>query len=396
MELDALTTTLDALVCLDPDALADGESIITLHRQLERLMAVTTRATGRFDTRGEWAMDGTRTAAAWVAHRCRQPHNTAKAEVSLARALPELPASEAAWLAGDISAAHVRTLAAVRRPATAAQLSADEPWLVDKATVLRFHHFRRMVDYWEQHADPDGSDRTAEDQRHRREAHLSQSFEGLWFGNMTFDPVSGEIFNKRLQAIADELFRQDWADAKARLGRTPHLSELDRTPAERRADALLEMAIRSAMAPADGKRPAPLFTVLVDWETFRDRICELDSGKVVAPGALVPWLKAAWVERVVFGSPSRVLDVGHARRLFVGATRRAVEVRDRECFHETCDVPAPRCQVDHIVPFHEGGPTIQENGRLACGFHNRARTDGGREDGPGAGTEDGPEQAAGP
>ncbi|MGH9247589.1 MAG: hypothetical protein ACRD29_25425, partial [Acidimicrobiales bacterium] len=39
------------------------------------------------------------------------------------------------------------------------------------------------------------------------------------------------------------------------------------------------------------------------------------------------------LERVVFDGPSRVIDVGPHRRLFDGATRRSVAVRDRECFH---------------------------------------------------------------
>jgi hypothetical protein len=45
------------------------------------------------------------------------------------------------------------------------------------------------------------------------------------------------------------------------------------------------------------------------------------------------------VERIVFDGPSRVTDVGVRRRLFEGATRRVIEVRDRECFHPLCDEP---------------------------------------------------------
>jgi hypothetical protein len=59
--------------------------------------------------------------------------------------------------------------------------------------------------------------------------------------------------------------------------------------------------------------------------------------------------------------------------LFTGATRRAIEVRDRESIHPLCDRPAPDCQADHIIPFSAGGPTTQDNGRLACPHHNRAR-----------------------
>ncbi len=127
------------------------------------------------------------------------------------------------------------------------------------------------------------------------------------------------------------------------------------------------------MAPSDGRRPTPLFSVLIDYETLRGRVCELAGGTVIAPGSLLPWLDEAYLERVVF-APGRRVEVSATARLFSGATRRAIELRDRECTHPYCDVPASSCQVDHIVPYTAGGPTIEENGRLLCGFHNRQRS----------------------
>jgi hypothetical protein len=61
------------------------------------------------------------------------------------------------------------------------------------------------------------------------------------------------------------------------------------------------------------------------------------------------------------------------RRIFSGATRRGVEVRDRECFHELCDVPASECEIDHVQPWAAGGLTVDDDGRAACGYHNRRR-----------------------
>jgi hypothetical protein len=164
------------------------------------------------------------------------------------------------------------------------------------------------------------------------------------------DPISGAIVAKALERIVDELFEADWAEARARLGEVATTADLTRSPAQRRADALVEMARRAGTAPADGRRPEPLFTVLVGYESFAGRICQLANGSVVSPGSLVPWLESAWVERVVFESPSRVIDVGVARRLFSGATRRAVQVRDQECFHDLCDEPADDCEIDHVEP----------------------------------------------
>jgi hypothetical protein len=150
-------------------------------------------------------------------------------------------------------------------------------------------------------------------------------------------------------------------------------ADLWRTPAQRRADAMVEMARRAGAKPEGARMPEPLFSVLVDYETFAGTICELANGPAVTPGSLLRYLDQAWIERVVFGSPSRVIDIGARRRLFTGATRRAVQVRDRECFHDFCDIPAADCQVDHIEPYGAGGLTVQDNGRPACDFHNRER-----------------------
>lgn len=156
------------------------------------------------------------------------------------------------------------------------------------------------------------------------------------------------------------------------LGRDPTAGELSRTSSQRRADALVEMATRSRTAPADGRRPDPLLSVLVGYETLHGRICELAQGTVVSPGSLLPWLDKAYFERVVF-EPAARIEVSATARLFTGATRRAIELRDRECTHPFCDASAEACQVDHIIPSAANGPTTQENGRILCGFHNRMR-----------------------
>ena len=93
----------------------------------------------------------------------------------------------------------------------------------------------------------------------------------------------------------------------------------------------------------------------------------------LTPGSLVPWLGEAEIERVVFDGPSRVIDVGARRRLFRGALRRAIEVRDRTCFFPLCDEPPDRAEIDHIIEASKGGETTQTNGRLGCAFHNRRR-----------------------
>ena len=371
-DLAALAEALDRLAAADPGSLADPESVQALHRALSALDAVTTRAVAAFDAGGGWAATGARTAADWLATRTRAPKKECRRRVALGRTLAHLPAFGAAWAAGDICAAHVRTVAAVRRDATKDALARDEKLLLDQALALRYEPYRRGVAYWEQLADPDGTDDDAERRRNRRDVWLTQSFAGMWFGRITLDPISGQIVATQHERIETELFHADWAEAKARLGRDPAVTELARTPAQRRADALVEMATRAGTAPADGRRPAPLFTVLIDWPTISGRVCELASGAPLTPGSLLPWLTAAYLERAVWRPPNRV-EVSRTARLYTGATRRAVQLRDRTCYHPYCDQPAEDCQTDHIHPWAHGGETTQTNGRPGCGHHNRLR-----------------------
>jgi hypothetical protein len=372
VDVDVLTEVIDRLHGSDVSAYADAESIERLQRQLSRLDAFVTQATAAFDAAGNWVPDGARNAAGWLLTRCHLPKAQARRVVRRGRSLRQLPECTRAWAAGDITAAQVDVVDALRDESSEEALARDEEMLVTQASTLRYDHFVRAASYWQQLADPDGAEETEERRRAKREVYLDASFGGMWFGSMTLDPISGTVVSTELERLERALFEADWAQARDELGREPTPADLRRTSGQRRADALVEMATRSQVAPSNGRRPAPLFSVLVDYEVLRGRVCELAQGTVIAPGSLLPWLDEALIERVVF-APARRVEVSETARLFTGATRRAIELRDRECTHCYCDVPAAACQADHIVPFAAGGPTVEENGRLLCGYHNRRR-----------------------
>lgn len=80
------------------------------------------------------------------------------------------------------------------------------------------------------------------------------------------------------------------------------------------------------------------------------------------------------MRRVVFGPRGNVLDFGRSQRLFKGALREAIIVRDRFCTEvPACGRSGHRCQVDHIVAWDDGDTTDEANGRLMCGPSNRHR-----------------------
>lgn len=172
--------------------------------------------------------------------------------------------------------------------------------------------------------------------------------------------IDGSIVVDELERLERELYLADQRDG------------VRRSRSERMAAALVEMATRSATAPVDGRRPRPLFTVLVGDHSLA-HLCELANGTVLPASQLLAHVDTALLETVLFDGPSTVVSVS-SRRRFTGAVRRAVQVRDRRCRHPSgCDVPVSRCDVDHIVPWSRQGPTSQFNGRLECTTHNRHR-----------------------
>jgi hypothetical protein len=228
------------------------------------------------------------------------------------------------------------------------------------------------LDYWRQHADPDGVERDAAHDEALRRLHLSPGLRGSGILDGLLTPLARATVAGALGRVEQELFAADWARARAEHGDQACGAHIARTPAQRRHDALVELARRALAAPPGGRRPEPLVSVLVGYEAFRGRVCQLADGTVVTPGTVASLLGEAWIERVVFDGPSRVVDLGQARR-FTGAARRALEVRDRHCTHPGCHEPPERCQGDHIQPWSAGGPTTPDNGQLRCGYHNRWR-----------------------
>ncbi len=230
--------------------------------------------------------------------------------------------------------------------------------MVEQAKLLRFGDCCQMVEYWKQHADAAGCEDEAQRRHEARHATAATTFDEMVDLRAVLDPLGGKIVVAELNRLMEQQRRHDKRDGTVR------------TAGQRRADALVEMATRSRCAQPGGLRPRPLITILTGHESFA-RICELADGTVLAPGQVVPLLSEAEIERVVFDGPDRVISVSRRRR-FTGALRRAIEVRDRHCQHPSgCDEPADRCDVDHIQPYTDGGPTSLDNGRLSCWPHNR-------------------------
>lgn len=351
------------LLEIDIDALGDEamhELVVSTHRAASKLAAVRAKLLSAWDVRRVWASNGARTAAVRLGNEARLSGESAKIELRRARKLRAMPHTMTALATGKISPDHVDLLGRANHGTREACFAESEQLLVGHCATLRFDDAEHVVAYWRQHADAEGADDDAQRLIDQRRASARRSYDGSVHAHAMLDPVGGTIVLTELARLERELYEAD---------RTADM--VTRTPAQRRADALVEMATRSASTPPGAQRPRPLYTVLVGLETFTGRICQLDDNTVIAPGELLGGLCEADIERVVFDAVDRVVGVSERRR-FTGALRRAIQVRDRHCQHPSgCDIPAPECDIDHITPRSRNGPTSQSNGRLLCPTHNR-------------------------
>jgi hypothetical protein len=369
-----LHAALNVLAEADLDQLADDD----LAAFVEDLYRLDARFTGRrcdvvrrFDARKVWRSSGARSATTWIATRTRVPKAQAGSELRLGRRLAALPRTALALDDGDITPDAARLVAGCAAGRTASSFDGEvEEFLVGEAKRQRHCDLQRICDYWRLVVDPDGSDEDAEARFARRGTSCNQLPDGTWRVDANLDVIGGTGFDTELRRLEQQMFQEDLRALRAEHGEGATIDLIRRTPRQRRADAMVEMARRSAAAPPGSVKPRPLVTVLVGYETFGGPVRETLNRSVIGPSDLARHLDGADIERIVFDSDSRVIDVGVTRRFFVGATRRAVEVRDRECTHPYCDLPYDQCEVDHELPWSRGGLTNQANGRLRCGHHN--------------------------
>lgn len=334
------------------------EAVVAWARLRNQVDALDASLLAAWESEKTWTTDGSRSPAAWLARRTHSHPSEVSSRLKLGKALAKMPAVAVAFVAGDIEDVHVRRIASAHKPRLAEAFARDEALIVSWARECDFFRFSDRLARWLLRNDPDGASKRDMDRRDAADAWLVESFEGMFLGKLTLDPVSGQIIKDEFDRLERELFEADWKEARERLGREPTTVELRRSPARRRVDALVEMARRSTR-PAAGNAARPLFTVAMGSESF-SWLLALASGQNVAPTALLDHLGDAQLESILFDGNDIAIRASR-KRLFEGVLRRIIEIRDRFCACG-CGMPAERCQIDHVIPHSRGGMTCQCNG----------------------------------
>jgi hypothetical protein len=277
----------EGLTEVDADRLAD--SIVELRSELDLLEVEWTRRVAVLDPE----LSGHPSSTAFLKDRCRMSAARAQRAVVLGNQLPRLPFVGKALEAGNLSLdqAHVLTDLPER---LSGEFSRDEVTLVNTVGLLSVADTRRVVD-------GPGTETTAEDLFDRRYLFGSKTLDGMVKLDGLLDPVAGDLVLTALQAA------------------TPPRRDGDhRTPRQRRADALSDMArtfLDSGQASGTEK---PHVLVLTDLDALQGHgggIHETGSGQVLTPGQVRETACDAVINRVVFGPDSQPVDLGSTTRI---------------------------------------------------------------------------------
>jgi hypothetical protein len=299
----------------------------------------------------------------------------------------EFPAVAAALgdgaLGVDAAGTIVRELDRTRRVADPVAFAVAERELVaaalgrgDAAAVrCTADEVRVQAQAWAAFLDQDGPEPDDDRAMRRRGFRLGRARDGLIrvSGELLPEVAAGltRLFDAHLAPRSGGGFMT--AEERADLARNVET----RTADQQRHDVVATIIAASARTGDHPSIGGAAPTVLVSV-----RATDLAAGRGVghAHGVDIPMSRRAvrqmictgGTQQVVFDDRGRIIQLGAQKRCFTPHQRRAITVRDGGCLIPGCSVPASWCEIHHVVPDVDGGPTHPDNGVLLCWFHHRS------------------------
>jgi hypothetical protein len=370
MERSATAVPTDEAHPDDPSRLNDAQleaAFGEVHRAWQAIDGKRLRYLAEIERRATYRKDGYPTSAAWLAARFGVAAGAARSDVRVATALEDMPQVRRALVAGDVSVSSARILADAKRDHPQA-FAHHERALVEAAASVPADGLRKVVADWSQRVDAEAGVDRSERLRERRWLDICPTASGMVRVNGELDPEAGDAVLTAAGAIVDADLRSSGGSDR-------------RTPAQRRADAFVELAYRYLSSPdrptVAGVRPNVTVTVDAGALGGGDGRRELDHAGTIHHEAVRRIACDASIMRVVMAGPSEPLDVGRKTQLVPHHLRRVLTLRDRGCRFPTCDRPAPWSDAHHVVHWSEGGITALGNLVLLCRHHHRLVHEGG-------------------
>jgi len=349
-----------------PDALAD--ELTQLRHLIDHLEVRFSQTAAEFAQTNAWEDWGSVSPIQWIRYECKMGGGAAADRVCVGEQLARLPLSSQALADGQIGFAHMAVLARTSEALTSSDTAKgfDEQLVLNEAKTLSVGRLWRFCHHVRHAADPKGFAADEADAVERRRLQLSPCEDGSLLVDGWLDSAGGAALRTALEPLA-----------------RPAGAEDDRCRERRLADALVELATHTLDAGLVPQRAGqrPHLQVTTTLETLRglagSPAGELEFSLPISATTVQRLACDSTITRVVLGSQSVVIDVGRAKRVVAGTTRRAVDARDGHCQWPRCDRPPSWSAAHHVVHWTRGGTTNLSNLVLLCHRHHWLAHEGG-------------------
>ena len=370
-ELKTAVTNLREIASrIDVDVI-DGKSAAELVRISEDARRVIeglrTSAIGRVGTTEAWRVGGSKNSAEWVALHTGTPIYEAPAVVILADQLRHLPQTVEAMSAGKISTAQAVEVA---RGATAEPHSEERLLNLAKSSTVRTlrDEASRVI-----------AAATDEVERHKR-IHKNRSLkswidpDGAFHLKALMTVANGALVMAALTPFQDEIFKQARQSGEYA------------TPEAYASDALVALceaktASVQGLSAAKPARTNAVMNIRIDIDALKrghtehGEVCEIAGVGPIPVATATAYLGEAFLKLLVMDGTD-IRTIAHMGRAIPAKLRTGLEERDRVCQVPRCDMSIG-LEIDHIIPFAEGGPTTFENLVRLCKRHHLQKTHDG-------------------
>jgi hypothetical protein len=342
--IDQLDLPVDSVVLTETFALVD------------RLNAKLIAAVGEHDAAELWRNDGATSMTAWLRHHTRRSGRDAARCAKTARRLRQLPVTAAAYRDGALSGGQVQAIVTNLKDRTVDFFARHETELVLELARLSVGDTAVAMQDWARRAHAVVGD-GPEPLLPERSLHLSRILDGRHELSGSFDPEGGAVIATALRLAAT-------GDVEG---------EPARSPAQRRADALVDVCRRflDHQQQRRGGRHRPHLNIITTLhELEQQRGGRLVDGTTLDPTTVGRLVCDAGIHRVVTDGRSSILDYGTTTRTVPAPLFNALVIRDRHCRYPSCDRPPDWTEAHHIRWVTHGGPTALHNLVLLCSRHH--------------------------
>jgi uncharacterized protein DUF222/HNH endonuclease len=333
-----------------------AENLIRLGQAVDLILLEFARVAAEFAKTDEYDQQGFDSPISWIKENCHLPGGAAADRVCAGEQLERLTESTASLAEGRIGFAHFALLA---RTAEAVGPRFSEARLLKQATQLSVMRFRNACMHARHAANPE--DYVTEEKQgvEARSLTLTTVDNGLVLVNGILDKIGCAALRTALEPLAKRAGKDD-----------------DRHRDRRLADALVDLsmhALDSGLVPQQASKRTHL-QVTTSLETLLG-VCgapaaEMEFSLPISAKAVERLACDCSVTRILLGSDSMVIEVGRAKRVVSGPTRKALNVRDKHCVWPGCDRPPTYTSAHHLVHWARGGSDELPNLALLCYRHH--------------------------